>query len=147
MAIAFNGIRGLEGKFGKLKTVASSDPAANTEHSYTVPAGKMIELYAINFNLVTDGNAANRRVVVTIDDGTTVVAKIPSGHLQAASLTYNYSFVVGGQTLSAVIGTDTCAQLPGPLLLPAGYRIKTVTANIQATDNYGVATLLVNWLA
>lgn len=123
-------------------TIAGGDPAGSgAEQSYTVPTSKPFELWAVNFNLVTDANAANRRVVLTIDDGTTVFCKAISGHVQAASLTYNYTFAVGAPTLSAVVGTDTSVQLPGPLLLKGGCRIKTVTASVQATDNYGAMTL------
>lgn len=133
--------RGVERYRVSPRVVATSDPAANTEHSYTIPAGSMLELWAINFSLVTDANAATRRVTITIDDGTTVFAKVASQITQAASLTYNYTFSVGGVDRSAVAGTDALQPLPGPLLLRAGYRIKTVTTSIQATDNYGIAQI------
>jgi len=121
--------------------IAAADPAANAEQTYTIPSGQLFELWAINFSLVTDANAANRRVVLTFDDGTTVYCKVPSGHVQAASLTYNYTWAVGAQTLSAVVGTDTSVALPGPMVLRGGHRIKTVTTSLQATDNYGIMQL------
>jgi hypothetical protein len=132
--------QGLERYLARVVTTASSDPAVDVEHSITVPAGQIWELWAVNFNLVTDANAANRRVVLTIDDGTTVFAKSVAGAVQAASLTYNYTFAVGAPTMSAVVDLNLVNNLPGPLYLAAGYRIKTVTTNRQATDNYGVAT-------
>lgn len=133
--------RGIERYRVSPRVIATTDPAANTEHSYTVPAGQLLELWAVNFNLVTDANAATRRVVLTIDDGTTVFYKSASQVTQAASLTYNYTFSVGAVDRSAVAGTDVLQNLGGPMVLRAGYRIKTVTASIQATDNYGVAQL------
>lgn len=118
--------------------LASTDPAANTEHSITVPAGEQWDLLAINFSLVTDGNAANRTVTITIDDGTTVYAKATGPVTQAASLTYNYTFGVGSALLTAVAGLNVTVPLPQLSLMP-GHRIKTVTTNLQATDNYGIA--------
>lgn len=123
------------------RLVATTDPAANTELTYTIPANQLLELYTINFSLVSDANAATRRVTVTIDDGTTVFCKVASQVTQAASLTYNYTFGVGAVDRSSVAGTDVLQSLPGPLVLRPGYRIKTVTTAIQATDNYGVAQI------
>lgn len=133
--------QGLERYQVRVVTAASSDPAANTEISYTIPTGQIFELYAANVTLVTDANAANRRVVLTIDNGTTVFVKAPSPQVQAASLTYNYTFAVGAPERATVDGTDMSVKLPGPLFLPGGYRILTVTASRQATDNFGAMTI------
>lgn len=130
--------QGLERYRVAVKTVTGTDQAANTEISDTVPSGQIWELLCVNFNLVTDANAANRQVVLTIDDGTTVICKAASQATQAASLTYNYTFAVGGPERSAVDATTTMrCQLPGPLWIPGGYRIKTVTTNRQVGDNFG----------
>ena len=133
--------RGFELYSARLFTTASSDPAANTEHSVTVTTGQIWEITSLNFSLVSDANVANRRVVVTFDDGTTVFAKASAGAVQVASTTINYTFAVGSQSQAALVGTDLQVALPSGLFLPGGYRIKTVTANLQATDNYGVMTI------
>jgi uncharacterized protein (DUF697 family) len=133
--------QGLERYQVRVVTAAGADPAADGEQIYTVPTGQIFELYAVNFNYVTDANAANRRVILTIDDGATVFAKSVAGAVQAASLTYNYTFAVGAPTMSAVVDLQLVNNLPGPLFLVAGDRIQTVTTNQQATDNYGVMTI------
>lgn len=132
--------RALERYTVRPSSSASSDPAANTEHSITVPAGQIWDLLSLNFSLVTDGNAANRTVTVTIDDGTTVYAKATTPVTQAASLTYNYTFGIGSALMTAVAGLNVTVPLPVLSLMP-GHRIKTVTTNIQATDNYGVCEI------
>lgn len=136
--------RGIERYRVSPRLTASTDPAANTELSFTVPSNQLLEVWSLNFTLVTDANAATRRVVLTIDDGTTVWHRTASQVTQAASLTQVYTFAVGAPDRSAVAGTDVYQALAGPLLLRPGYRIKTVTASIQATDNYGVMQIYGN---
>lgn len=121
---------------GILKVVAGADPAAGAEVSDTVPAGKVWRLRGMILTLVTDATAATRRVHVTLDDGTTVFYRRAANASQAASLTQNYVLAVGEQE-SAVRDTWTTDPLP-EIDLPAGARIKTVTTNKQAGDNYGV---------
>jgi len=123
-----------------IATVASSDPAANTEISYTVPAGQILFLQGARVSLVTDANAANRTVAMTIDDGTTVIQRFTATSTQAASLTYGYTFTAGAEN-TVVLNLENVVGIGTNLLLPSGYRIKTVTNNIQATDNFGVMTL------
>jgi len=131
---------------GILRSVAGTDPAANTEISETVPTGARWKLWGLSFQLVTDANAANREVTVTIDDGTTILFTSPSGFTHTASLTRRYSAsLIGAQTAPAQ-ATDRQILLP-PLQLPAGSRIKTVTTAIQVGDNYGAPQMLVEeWL-
>lgn len=123
-----------------ITTVATSDPAANAEISYTVPAGQILFLQGARVSLVTDANAANRTVAMTIDDGTTVVQRFSSPSLHTASLTWGYTFSAGA-TNAAVLGLEVVVGMGSNLLLPSGYRIKTVTTNLQVGDNYGVMTL------
>lgn len=123
-----------------ITTVATSDPAANTEISYTVPAGQILFLQGASVQLVTDANVANRTVQLTIDDGTTVCQTFTSPSTQAASLTYTYSFTAGAAN-ATVLSNSVVVGIGTNLLLPPGYRIKTVTTNRQATDNFGAMTL------
>lgn len=139
--MALENERGFELYAARITTIASSDPAANTEHSVTVTTGQIWEVTSLQFSLVTDANAANRRVVVTFDDGTTVFAKASAGAAQVASTTIAYTFATGSQSQAALVNTDLQVALPSGLFLPGGYRIKTVTANLQAGDNYGVMTI------
>lgn len=119
---------------GVLKLVTGSDPAAGAECQDAVPAGKEWRLIGIKHQLVTDGNAATRRVHITLDDGTTVFKRHASNATQAASLTQHYSFG-GPQVGTAVLDLYVTDPFP-EIALPAGYRINTVTVNKQAGDNY-----------
>lgn len=126
-----------------ITTTASSDPAANgSEISATVPAGQIWFLQGARVSLVTDANAANRTVAMTIDDGTTVIQRFTSPSTQAASLTYGYTFTAGAAN-ATVLNLEVVVGIGTNLLLPPGYRIKTVTNNVQATDNYGAMTFYI----
>lgn len=131
---------------GVLRSVAGTDPAANTEISETVPTDARWRVLAIQVNLVTDATAANREVSLLIDDGTTVFARVPVGTNHAASLTRTYSFATN--TARNTIAQDPVLNAPLPeLVLGDGFRVRTVTTNLQATDNYGAPQLLVEeWI-
>lgn len=122
---------------GSMSTTTGSDPAAGAELSVTVPAGERWELVSVQASLVTSAVAANRRVVLTVDNGTTVYARIPVGATQAASLTYVYGFIAGlGYANGSVLDLNVTTGVP-PMILEAGYRIRTATVNIDAGDNWG----------
>lgn len=127
---------------GTFKIYTCTDPAANTEVTCTVPAGRIWRVISLRVVLVTDANVANRIPSFTIDDGTTVFYQTTSISAQAASLTWNYNF---DAVENAPVVNGTTAHLPMPfrLLLGPGYRIKTSTAAIAATDNYGAPVVFV----
>jgi hypothetical protein len=124
----------LEGP-GALRVITGSVPAAGAEVSETVPAGVRWRLRSLRLTLVTDGNAANRMPVLTFDDGTSVFLS-SSAQIQAASLTWVHMFMPGAGAEDATAITSIVNLLPPEIWLGAGYRIKTLTTAIQATDAY-----------
>lgn len=121
-----------------------SDPAAGAEATVTVPAGEFWVVHAILLTLVTSVGVANRRVELQIDNGTTVFFRLAHAADQAASLTWRYQFANHGYRDAAVTGTNNVANLGVPVFtLGPGYRIQTVTANLQAGDDYAAPVLFV----
>lgn len=127
---------------GALRSITGTDPAANVEISETVPTGARWKLHAIALTLVTDATAADREVILTFDDGTTVYYAAAPAANQAASLTRRYSAGRGGVRGISLAGLEIAIALPD-LWLPAGHRIRTATTGRQATDNFGAPQLLV----
>jgi hypothetical protein len=142
LSIELPGANGFERYTGRLVTVASSDPAAGAEISVTVPARTIYKLVGARVALVTDATVSNRTVQLTVDDGTTVFNLFPSPSTQAASLTYNYNFTAGANN-ATVLNNNVVVGIGQDLLLPSTYRIRTLTNNIQAGDNFGIMTLFV----
>ena len=131
---------------GSLDVKVGTDPAANTEISETVPEGKAWELLGVRVALV-QGLTQTPAPALTIDDGTNVFYASPgSTTAQSASTTVTYHWG-RGLVVSGLVGTTpnirAVAPLPEGLVLPAGYRIKTVTAGIGANSNYGAPVLYV----
>lgn len=121
---------------------ATADPAAGAEISYTVAAGSKIALFSAAVSLVASADVANRRARITIDDGATVLYAGIAGTDQTAGQTVRYVF---GSAGSGLIVGSAIAQVPwgsAPILLLPGWRIKTVTTNIQAADDWGVMSLV-----
>jgi hypothetical protein len=121
-----------------IATTVGTDPAAGVEASVTVPAGVQWELYSVGITLVTSATVANRTPHLIIDDGTNIVANLVPAAVQAASATVAYQFTQAGVDYAAVRdGVMLVGQIPTGLRLAAGWRIRTLTTNLDVGDNYG----------
>lgn len=131
---------------GAIRSITGTNPSAGIECIETVPTGARWRPRSVFCQLVADGTAANREVTLTFDDGTTVYAIVPSYQAQIASATWSYTW---GAHLAKQTIAQTNAQnngLPAIVSL-AGHRIRTVTTNFQAGDNWFAPQLLVEeWL-
>ncbi len=125
------------------KVLTGTDPAANVEISETVPAGKWWKLLGVVATLVTDAGVANRSVVFTLDDGTTEYWRSKAGGNQTASQTSVYQLAVDQVDDISAPNVKQILNLQDLFVLGSGYRIKTITANRQATDNWGAPKLFV----
>lgn len=120
---------------GGVTVAGTVDPAAGAELiAFTVPAGQVWELQTLRFTLVTSATVANRRVHLVFDDGTNVLAKVPVLSDHAASLTWSYTFAREADNVT-VQGLEVVSRMPR-LLLPAGFRVRTLTDNLQVGDNF-----------
>lgn len=125
---------------GLANVVSIVAPGAGADFVVVVPAGVNWLLRSIRVSLVTAVAVANRFVTLRLDDGAGhIFADLPCGAAQAASLTQTYTWANGltnVQTNNANIG-----GLPTEARLPGGFRILTVTGNIQAADQFSAMAL------
>ncbi|MBM7788857.1 hypothetical protein [Tenggerimyces flavus] len=120
---------------GSVTVAGTVDPAAGVEMTvFTVPAGQVWELQTLRFALVTSATAATRRVHLVFDDGTNILARFAVLSTQIASLTYNYTFARDVDNATET-GLEVVTRLPR-LLLPTGFRVRTITENLQVGDNF-----------
>jgi hypothetical protein len=128
------------------KTVTGSDPAADTEATFgTVPTGKVWVLLSASIECA-QGATQTPLPSLVIDDGTNILARIPACTAAiSASTTAQCTWAVGLTTITAGAGlVANFAPLPNPgLVLPAAYRVRTVTSGKGANTNFGAGTLLV----
>lgn len=136
LAFPAAGVRGpLEGP-GRIRSITGTDPAVNTEIIETVPTGARWRFIALRAPLVTDATVANRNAMLVFDDGANIYAGTVGQFNQGASLSFTYHFSgIGFQgaqsSITVVVGAPT------NIILPAGHRIRTLTGNLQLTDNWG----------
>lgn len=126
---------------GRMRTITGTNPAAGVEISETVPAGVSWVLRSIAFSLTTSATAANRAVRVVLDDGATIFLRTGGNTTQTASQTLDY--VAADFGVVGTIGTQTVLvgmPLPPYRLLP-GHRVRTITINFQAGDDFTAPVL------
>ncbi len=132
---------------GAIRSITGTVPAAGAEISETVPTGARWELIALRAQLVTDANAANRVVRLLLDDGALIFGHSTSNLNQTATLTYTYGWTQGLVTPFVGQVNALFSGFAARNRLLAGHRIRTVTAAIQATDQYSLVQYLVReWL-
>ena len=124
-----------------VESVSSNDAAANAEFLFTVPAGEKWLLKSVSVALV-QGATQTPWPVLVIDDGTNVIWSAPSGSAaQAADTTCQHSW--GLASPLTIAGVTTAVKATGPLpeglVLPASYRIRSLTTGLGANSNYGKA--------
>ncbi|MGH2667508.1 MAG: hypothetical protein ACRDH5_00020 [bacterium] len=131
---------------GVLRSVTGTNPAANVEISETVPTNARWRPLAISYELVTAIAAANRESALAIDDGATLLARVPSGFTHVASTTIRYSAFHHAPRFT--LAQDTAKNFPLPRVdLAEGMRLRTITTNLQAADDYGAPQILVEeWI-
>jgi hypothetical protein len=128
---------------GALRSITGTTPAVASEISETVPTGARWQLLALHFRLVTDANVANRLPVLIVDDGANILYRRSTISNHPASATFFYSAGPGGADTTTANNNAVAFNLPVPLDLPAGARIRTSTTAIQAGDQYGLVQYLV----
>jgi hypothetical protein len=122
------------------RTVQSPDPAAGAEAVFT--ADEDMVVVSVSVTLVTSATVANRTVQFVADDGTNISFRSTSTQPQTASATANHSAFAGA---AFGTGTNTVYTYPlpaGGLKLKKGDRLRTITALLDAGDNYGPMTLM-----
>lgn len=127
--------------FSEVVTVA--DPAAGVGLTYTVGSKYYERIASLSFTLVSDGNAANRQVAVTINAVTYgVIATVAAGGVQAASLTRTYTFLKGFTSSNAVAGSAFVAPFPDIFLQPE-WTVVVGIGSVQVGDQISLVRLLV----
>ena len=131
---------------GHIRSITGTDPAAGAEILETVPTGALWQVHSVSVNFICDATVANRQPKIRFDDGSNFVFYGGFGANSVASENAQLCWAAVG-AVSASSNAGRLNQLPIDVRLPAGYRIRTATAAIQAGDDYGAPQLLVEeWM-
>lgn len=118
---------------GRIVRSTIANPAAGANFNFTLPARVRWRPFAVNFTLVAGGAAANREVMLSIDDGVGTVALIPSGVTHIAGETRIYSFFHAAPRGAGATSPNVIAPLPQLIVLPT-WDINSSVLNLQAAD-------------
>ena len=131
---------------GVIRSIIGTNPAAGAEVSETVPTNARWRLRSLAASFVTSATAASRYPSLIFDDGATNFYVSDPPELQLASTTSTWQAFPGSARLVAVSGVRQW-NAGVPICLQGGFRLRTATTNLQAGDDWGAPTLLVEeWI-
>lgn len=118
-------------------------PAAGAEVTVTVPAGVIWQLSSLYAVLTTSATVATRvpQLVIADADGKPLEQYGVANGLPASG-TAIYNWIAGLGVVEATSQDTSPLGTPAPVLLP-GWTIKTATGNLQAADQWTLASILV----
>lgn len=128
---------------GRIRTFTGTDRAANVQIAETVPDTLIWKIRAIRFTLVTDANAANRRVHLEFRDGSTPIFEAFASVDQIANTTRVYSCAPYPSLLTAGDDNDILIPIPADITLQPGDGFVTTVTNFQVGDNFGAPVIFV----
>lgn len=128
---------------GALRSITGTTPAAGADIAETVPTGARWSLIAFHALLTTGAAVANRFPRFVFDDGTNTFWNTPQGVAHAASLAIHYATSQGLTGNFSDSLTTYFQAAPAGLELGPAFRIRTVTAAIQAADQWSAVQYLV----
>lgn len=122
------------------RTFTGTAPAAGSDWTVTVPAGKVWRVLSVRASLVTSATVANRAPALTVSDGSAVFLTVPAPAVQAASLTGVFDWYEYAS--AQAVGNVQAAALP-ELIIPAGFVLASSTAAIAAGDQWSAPVVYV----
>jgi hypothetical protein len=123
------------------EVVPLASPAAATGFTYTVGGNYWERLAALSFVLTSDGNAANRAVLLRVKDatGATLLA-IPTAAVQVASKVYTYSYWGSQSPATDAVGLVNAQPVPSIFLQPEFSLVVSIGA-VQVGDQVSAIRL------
>ena len=123
------------------EVVPRANPAVTAGFTYTVASSYWERLAAVSFVLTSDGNAANRSVLLTVKDGSGVALDaVPPAAVQVASKVYTYVYARNATPVNDTLGLVNVQRVPRIFLQPAFSLVVTLTA-AQAADQISAIRL------
>lgn len=116
-------------------------PGAGQELIVLPRAGEDWRILGITYTLTTSAVVANRTSTLVVDDQTGQGFRLQPGSVQAATAATIYSWVcdLGYVSPAATFGLLSIG-IP-PVILPTGWRIRTLTNNLDVGDAYSNVTV------
>ena len=117
-------------------------PAVGTDWLVPVSSGERWRIRAINAQLTTDANVANRSVILEFNDTINIFCRIPAVVTQPASVINRYTWVNIGYEKSSI---ERLQGLPD-FTLQQAWTVGPVTSGLQAGDQWTQPIFLIEAL-
>lgn len=121
-------------EFGEALIAVVTSPAAGANFTYTFPAPYHYKLDGLRFKMITDGNAANRTIMLDIYTVGVPPIYYSSTILQPESLTRYWHMWAGLNTIDRQSFSQVIASFPPQIWLREGSIIATDIKNLQVGD-------------
>jgi len=131
---------------GLIRSITGTNPPAGSEVTETVPAGARWRLISLAAHFTTDATVINRFISWTIDDGVTTLFWEDAAQLITANIGMWQVFNTTTQRHGSY---SAPSQAPGPLagVMSAGWRLSTLTTNLQPGDDWSAPQMWVEeWI-
>jgi hypothetical protein len=127
---------------GFTRTITGTTPAVGAEILETVPTGAIWELVSFNHTLQTGAGGGARTVrLVAMVAAALAINAAPVAQQGVATLgTYAWSNQLASQQLALGAGFYFGAPIPIGVVLPSGATIGTLTASLQADDQFAAVS-------
>lgn len=133
----------LQAGMGFPRILPGNAPGAGGEVSFTVPGPDILLLRSFLVGFVTSAVAVSRRIVLSVDDGSTVIGRYPIGSVLGPTTTRTLEWLANYGDGIGFPSVQIEAWPSPPMYLYPGWRLRTLTAAIDAGDQYGVPRLYV----
>lgn len=132
------------GTRAKFKTVSSTDPAANTEATITVPADKYYKIVSASVSCAQGATQTPLPALQVADASGNVIFQANAASAAISVSTTSQCNWFNGAVLTAGAAlTVNQAPIPADVICPPGYVISTATAGKGAATNLGPLNVLV----
>lgn len=133
--------RALEIMGGVPISVSGADPAANTEASITVPAGRYWKVLAFTVTCAQGATQTPWPYLAFKDqNGVTLVSYPGASDDMDAATTSLFTWAPGLALTAAAALTVNTAPIPSGLIVGPGFQLATATDGIGGNTNYGAPT-------
>jgi len=120
---------------GFIHSIQQANPAAGSDFTFTAAAAQRLRIDSMQAQFAASAAVATRNVEIIVDDGANAVwtADVAAG---ITASTTDQIVATGTNAPTGVITTVQSIVLPPGLILAPGWRIRSVTQNIQAADQW-----------
>lgn len=131
---------------GVIRSITGTNPAAGADIFETVPTNARWRLLSLVATLVTNAVAGARIPELILDNGALGHWRADPSGTQAANVTQRYTAGDGAGRYAAT-GSNSMWALPVDAMLMGGFRIATLTAALDAGDDWSAPQMLVEeWI-